>query len=262
SVYSAPPPSSDKGGKLTRYYARLSCQHADVCIAMSAHTAAEWTSYLDIEEGRFEVVYNGVDAALFRQADGSRLREQLGIPPTAVVIGMTGRMEPEKGPLVLARAAAQLAAEFPNVYWLFVGAGSQEQSLRALLHDTGLSQRARVLGFRSDIPELTAAYDIAMVPSLFQEPFGLVVAEAMAAGKPVVASRVGGIPEIVTDGDTGVLVPAGDPAEIARAVALLLRSPDKQRQMGFAGQRRVEQLFTRSRMIGHYLRIYEQLLET
>jgi glycosyltransferase involved in cell wall biosynthesis len=227
---------------------------------MSAYTASEWAESLGFEKGRLEVVYNGVDSHVFACADGTSVRLQLGIPSTAVVVGMTGRMDAEKGPLVLAEAATQLAAEFPQMYCVFAGAGSEQPRLTAFLRERGLAERSRVLGFRSDIPELTAAYDIAVVPSQFQEPFGLVVAEAMAAGKPVVASRVGGIPEIIKDPETGILLPASDVAAFARAIAILLRSPDTRRRMGCAGRQRVDALFTRSRMIGRYERIYDRLL--
>ena len=256
--YSAPPPEGHGAGGLTQSYSLRSFHAADVKITMSHANAEAWANYLGVQQKSFRVIYNGV--RLPESSDTSSVREELRIPASAVVVGMTGRMAPNKGPQVLARAAVALAQEFPSVHYVFTGDGQEVPKLAGLFAEAGLSSRVRLLGFRSDAARLTSGYDIAVVPSIFAEPFGLVVTEAMAAAKPVVASRTGGIPEIVVDGESGLLVPPGDSATLASALARLIRNPDEVRKMGSAGRRRVGELFTLDRMAREYTELYESLL--
>jgi glycosyltransferase involved in cell wall biosynthesis len=149
-------------------------------------------------------------------------------PANVLSVGIIGRLAPWKGQEVFLRSVRRLVAEFPAVRFQIVGAalfGETEfaAGLRRLAVDLGVEQNVEFLGFRHDIPEVLRGLDVVVHASTSPEPFGLVIAEAMAAGKAVIASRGGGVPEIVVDGVTGLLVPMGDEAALARAIAYLLR---------------------------------------
>jgi glycosyltransferase involved in cell wall biosynthesis len=258
AVYCAPPPDGPSDW-LSRLVARRSFRAAQVRVGLSQRNNSLWAAYLGVSAGDFRLIYNGVDVADFAD-DSWAVRAELGIPLGAVVVGMTGRMNTEKGPLVLARAAVTVARAYPEVLFVFTGGGDQLPDVERVFREAGLSDRVRLLGYRADAPRLAAAYDIAVVPSIFPEPFGLVVIEAMAWAKPVIGSRVGGIPEIVIDGQTGTLVEPNDSAALARAISDLLAAPSRRIAMGQVGFERVRQHFSRKRMVAAYVEVYRELL--
>jgi len=175
------------------------------------------------------VVYNGFDAAPFEQdyqAERGTLRQALGIGERPLV-GIFSRLAPWKGQHVLIEALPRM----PGVHALLVGEalfGEEKvyaESLRHQIHRLGVADRVHLLGFRDDIPQLLQAVDIVLHTSVAPEPFGRVVVEGMLSGRPVVASKAGGILEIIEDGRTGLLVPPGDPMGLAEAVLQLLSDP-------------------------------------
>jgi glycosyltransferase involved in cell wall biosynthesis len=133
------------------------------------------------------------------------------------------------------------------------------QSLCARAERLGVAENVRFLGFRSDLPALMRTADVVVLPSRW-EGFGLVLLEAMDAARPIVATRVGPVPEVVVDGVTGVLVPPDDPASLAKAVVDLLRDPDRARLMGTAGRIRLTERFTERAMIQSTVALYNALL--
>ena len=179
-----------------------------------------------------------------------------GVP----VIGMIARMTAEKGHSVLLRAAARLRGEFPSLTVRLVGGGPLETPLRAEAAGLGVGNAVEFPGFRDDLPPLLAEMDVVAVPSIY-EGFGLTIVEAMGMARPVVASRVGGIPEVVAEGETGLLVPPGDPPALAAALATILRDPPRAQAMGEAGRRRAERLFSLEIMLGRCRNLYDELLE-
>jgi glycosyltransferase involved in cell wall biosynthesis len=210
---------------------------ADRIVANSAATAARFGGRA---AGRVTVVPNGVDLAAFRPGlGGARVRGELGIPPEARLVGTVGRLHPVKGHDLFLRAAAEVATAFPTAHFLLVGGGEAEGELKALAAQLGLDPRVHFAGHREDIPEILPALDCFVLASR-EEPFGRVLVEAMAAGLPVVAARVGGVPEIVLEGTTGLLVPPGDPAPLAAAIRQILADPARARAMGLAGRTRAE----------------------
>ena len=259
AVYCAPPPV-EPVDPLTRSYSRRSFAAAHVRVGLSRHSIRMWAEFLGVEESAFRLIYNGVDVDDHSGVNASQVRDELGIPEDAVVVGMTGRMDPVKGPTVLARAAVAVAGAHPNALFVFTGSGDELPAVERIFRDAGMSDRVRLLGFRADAPRITAAYDVAVVPSVFPEPFGIVVIEAMACAKPVIGSRTGGIPEIIVDGETGVLVDPNDPAPLARKLAELLSSPARRMEMGQAGLERVTRQFSRKAMFDGYEQVYQELL--
>jgi glycosyltransferase involved in cell wall biosynthesis len=143
---------------------------------------------------------------------------------------------------------------------VFAGDGPLRSDLERRAHRLGLTDRLRLLGFRSDLSEIYTGFDLVALPSS-SEGMPLTVIEAMAAARPVVASNVGGVPEVVVDGVTGLVVPVGDRQALADALAALLQDPARRRAMGLAGRRRYEERFTLERMAEAYAGVYRRVLE-
>jgi glycosyltransferase involved in cell wall biosynthesis len=184
------------------------------------------------------VVYNGIDPLPFEAvtvAEVDDLRRELGLEGVQVV-GAFGRITPSKGQNVLLEALPYL----PDVHALVVGEAKSEErayaeALRQQSKDLGLEDRVHFVGFRRDIPQLMRLADVVVHTSVAPEPFGRVVVEGMLASRPVVATRGGGVLEIIDDGDNGVLVPPGDPNALARVLRGLLMDPDRAKALAKAG---------------------------
>jgi glycosyltransferase involved in cell wall biosynthesis len=159
----------------------------------------------------------------------------------------------------LLEATARLIRDEPKLGVVIVGTGALRQALEAQAVDLGIAEHIRFTGFRRDIPALIRGFEIFVFPS-YLEGLGTSVLDAMALGKPVVATHAGGIPEAVEDGVTGLLVPPRDPVALAQAIRHLLQHPELQVQFGKAGRRRVEQGFTADRMAQQTMQVYHQLM--
>ncbi len=169
------------------------------------------------------LIYNGVDLERYdHQEPCCTLREEYGMASDAQVVGVVARLEPEKGHPTLLEAWPLVLRAVPNAYLLVVGEGSRREALEAQASELGIRDRVVFTGRRDDIPAVTAALDAAVLPS-YREAQGLTILEAMALSRPVIASNVGGIPEMIEDGVTGLLVPPHDPGALAGAIVRLLR---------------------------------------
>ncbi len=197
-------------------------------------------------EDKVRVVPNGIDPSRFRNGHGGQVRAEFGIPADIPLITLVGAVSAAKDPLTFAQAAARIAETRPDVHFLLAGVSADpelEARLRAFIEEHGLSGRLHLLGFRRDVPDLLAATTV-LVSTSVQETFGRTLIEAMALGKPVVATRCGGPEEVVADGETGFIVPPRDPEATAAAVLKLLSDPALAARMGAAGRKRVEHHFT------------------
>ncbi|GAB4572804.1 MAG: glycosyltransferase family 4 protein [Anaerolineae bacterium] len=194
-----------------------------------------------------------------RQAARVALRAELGLPADAPLLGMVCRLIPQKGIPYALRAFAQVAAQFPTAHVVIAGDGVLRDALEALAYDLGLGARVHFLGWRTDTPRIFAALDIFLMPSLW-EGFGLVLLEAMAQAVPVIGSAVSAIPEVVADGETGLLCPPEDVACLAEAMTALLADPERRAAMGAAGRERLETHFSPDRMVEETIAVYEQLM--
>jgi glycosyltransferase involved in cell wall biosynthesis len=230
-------------------------------IAVSRHTA----EHLIVAEGappeKVHTILNGIDFDRVRLSDPDaprRLRAEFA-PDGAALLLIVARLHPEKGHEFLFRALAALRNRVDRpVRLLVAGTGTFETAYRQMVRDLGCEDAVRFLGFRKDAPDLMAAADLLVLPSL-AEAFGLALTEALYLGTPVVATRVGGIPEIVEDGIDGVLVPPGDSATLANALAELLNDPEKRRRLAGAGRARVGDCFRFEAMVRSYEGVYEEL---
>ena len=178
------------------------------------------------DEGRtsvpIDLIYNGVDLERYdHQEPCCTLHEEYGMEPGSQVVGVVARLEPEKGHPTLLEAWPAVLARVPDVYLLIIGEGSRREALEAQARELRIAHRVVFTGRRDDVPAVTAALDVAVLPS-YREAQGLVILEAMALSRPVVASNVGGIPEMIEDGITGLLVEPHDAAGLARAIIRLL----------------------------------------
>jgi glycosyltransferase involved in cell wall biosynthesis len=149
-----------------------------------------------------------------------------------------------------------LLDEIPSVHLVIVGDGELRSTLERLTAELALTEHVHFVGFRSDVPNLMHAFDIFVLPSLF-EGFGLVLLEAMAAAKPIVATRVSAIPEIVLDGKTGLLVPPRDPLALSKALRQLIMNPGLAGDFGGCGRRQLEQQFSVKKMVDDTVRVYQ-----
>jgi len=217
-------------------------------------------------EGRLApstIVPNGVDLSRFAlPAAPCNLRDQYGIPCTDVLLGVVARLEPEKGHTHLVAAMPAILERAPRTWLVIVGEGSECASLRAQVAALPAPARDRIIftGRRDDISAITSDLDIAVLPSL-REAQGISILEAMARRKPVVASCVGGIPEVVTQGVSGLLVPPASPDALTDAVATLARSPNLRMRMGDAGYATVEERFSIDAMVRRIEGVYREELE-
>ena len=190
--------------------------------------------------------------------DAAAKRQALGIPEGRPIIGTVTRLEPQKANDVFLRAAARVVSRVPNLVILIAGDGPQRAELEALAARLGLTERVRFLGWRSDAAELLGALDIFCMSSRW-EGCPIVLLEAMAMYRPVVATDIGGVREIVVNGETGLLVAPDDPEALANAIVRLLAEDAERARMGKAGRQRVEQHFGVGDMLEAYAGLYRDL---
>jgi len=206
-----------------------------------------------------EVIYNGVDGQLFFPDIEPESAAPLVSAGGGPVIGAVAFLTKRKGIRYLVSAFTKVLDDYPRARLMIVGDGEERRNLEKQIRSLDLGGQVELLGNRRDIRGLMNSFDVFVLPSLW-EPFGLVIAEAMACGKPVVATTAGGIPEIVDHGVTGLLVPPADAGRLADALLVLLRDVDRRRQMGRAGRQRFLEHFDAKIMSANYQALYESLL--
>lgn len=206
-------------------------------------------------------IHHGVRLARFEpRIDRHAFVASLGLRTDRLTVGTVGRPIPEKGHRYLLDAMPQIVTAHPNVQFLIVGDGTLRAELESRAAGLGLADRVRFVGARPDVPELLAAMDIFVFPSV-SEGFGIAVVEAMASRLPVVASNVGPLPEIVIDGETGLLVRTADGNALAAAINRLIEDEQLRRRLARAGRASVEARFTDSHMVGTLENLYLNLYQ-
>jgi len=240
------------GGPYVRF---LYNRAVDAVIAISEGVRAALVR-AGVRAERIRVVPSGIDARALAAPPAARaaVRREWGLGDDEVAVVALGALEVRKGHAVLLAAAAGLVAAAPRLRYVFCGEGRQAKALAGAA--AALDGAARLVGFRRDVAACLAAADIVALPSL-QEGLGVAALEAMAASRPVVASRVGGLAEAVVHEETGLLVPPGDPTALAAALARLARDPDLRARLGAAGHARVLARYTATRMAEGTLACYE-----
>lgn len=213
-----------------------------------------------IDPRRVRVIYNAVNPDRFLSPDTTPLRDALNIPSNARVLTSIGRLHEQKDMATFLRACAIVRSRVGSmpVRILIVGSGPQRGELEALVKVLGLENETNILSWRRDIETILTLTDIFVLTSI-REGLPNVVLEAMAAGKPVVASDVGGTPEAVVHGVTGMIVPPGDAHRFADAICRLLDDPAEAAALGRRGRARVIETFTQARMVTETQQIYSDL---
>jgi len=203
-------------------------------------------------------IYNGVDLSRYEQQEACcTLPEEYGMEPGSKLVGVVARLEPEKGHPTLLEAWPRVLRAVPDAYLLIVGEGSRREALEAQARELRIAHRVVFTGRRDDVPAVTAALDVAVLPS-YREAQGLSVLEAMALSRPVVASNVGGIPEMIEDGVTGLLVPPHDAETLAGAITRLLRDHPYADTLARAGHDLVHDRFCIELMVEAIQTIYDE----
>lgn len=235
---------------------RLSALITDRIITLTEREKKDHLRFRIAPEERFTVIHSGVDLTAFSETriNSIIMREKLGIPPDAVVVGTVGRLTPIKGQRYLLKAAASISPRIEALFFVFLGDGELAGELAKMSSLLGI-KNVKFLGWRQDVSEIMSTFDIFVLPSL-NEGMGKVLIEAMALGKPVVASDVGGIPDLVTHNHNGLLVPPANAEGLAYSISLLYHDAPKRKEMGNRGKviaaeygaelmvRKIEQLYT------------------
>jgi glycosyltransferase involved in cell wall biosynthesis len=208
-----------------------------------------------------EVIIHGVDADSFAHGPEARAeaRRRLGLEPAAPALVTVGNLTPKKDQVTMLRAVARLTPAHPSLRLVLIGEGPSLADLKAEVRRLHLDHHVVFAGSRGDVPELLAGFDVFVLSSRF-EGLSIALIEGMAAGLPCVATHVGGIPEIITDGDNGLLVPPGKPEALAEAVHGLLADPEKRALMGASGLRHARQHDTAA-AAGRMEAIYDEVLD-
>jgi glycosyltransferase involved in cell wall biosynthesis len=205
-----------------------------------------------------DLIYNGVDLQRYdHQEPCCTLPDEYGMEPGSQIVGVVARLEPEKGHPTLFDAWPIVVRAVPDSYLLVVGEGSRRDALEAQARELRIAHRVVFTGRRDDVPAVTAALDVAVLPS-YREAQGLTILEAMALSRPVVASDVGGIPEMIQDGTTGLLVPPHDPDALAAAIIRLLTDHPLADTLGRAGHDLVHDRFCIELMVRAIESIYDE----
>ena len=246
-------------GMINRYSTRV--------VAISEAVAAHLLADAPALAGRISVIYDAVDADRFSPAvDGSVLRAAWGATPQDVLTGVVGRISAWKGQAFFLRAFARALRSQPALKAVIVGDVApgenwRKDELHSLAAELGVAQRVVWAGYHEDAPEVMDALDILALPSIRPEPFGMVVIEAMASGKPVIATAHGGPLESVVDGETGLLVSPDDPEEMAAALVRLSENRGLRAEMGANGRHRAIDVFGFQQHVQAFQNLYRELLE-
>lgn len=213
-----------------------------------------------IPDRRIEVIYNGIDLDAFAAVgDRAALRRELGLGADDLVILQVARLDPLKDHATAIRTAERLARSRPDARLVLVGEGPEEPAIREMIRSRGLESTVRLLGLRTDVARLLPAADLFLLTSV-TEGIPVTLIEAMAAGLAVVGTRVGGMAEVVDEGRTGRLAPAGDDAALAEAILQLADDAESRRRMGRLGAERARAIFSEASMHAGYRRVYQEIL--
>lgn len=208
---------------------KLASSLADKIVAKTNAEKEDYISYKIASERRLTIICSGIDLNRFKELSSDeklKIKKELGIPENFLVVGTAGRLVPVKGPEFLIEASKIIVSKYPDTYFLFAGDGPLRQNLEMKALQIGVKENIIFLGWRDDVAKIISIFDIFVLPSL-NEGMGRVLVEAMALRKPIVASCVGGIPNLVAHGKNGFLVPPKNPMELAKYIELLLEDRGK-----------------------------------
>ncbi len=239
---------------------RLASHKVSGFVAVSDMVSESMLKLIGPIQDKITVICNGVDVKRYeQQVDTHEMRQRLGLGTEARLIATVGTLKEQKGHCYLIDAAHKVVPQHPDWHFLLIGDGRLREGLQAQVRQLSLSENIHFLGNRHDVPDLLAASDLFVLPSLW-EGLPMALIEAMAASKAVVATAVSGTIQVVIPNQTGLLVPPGDVQPLARAIEQLLTDPMQIQALGAAGKRRVEEGFSAQRQAIEHLELYRRLL--
>jgi glycosyltransferase involved in cell wall biosynthesis len=249
------------GSKLVVTMERFFDRFSDKFIALTELEKSDLVNYRVTTANKVVVVQSGLEIEKYHcsPAEVVGLKARWQLPVGAPVVGMVSRLEPVKGPLSLVTAAKTVLTACPGVKFLVVGEGSLRKQMEEQCREQGLSDSFIFTGWREDVEQLLAVLDILVLPSL-NEAVGRIILEAAAYGVPAVATRVGGVPEIVKDQETGILVPPQDAGSLAAALVDMLNNREKRQRLGQAAKERITAKFSAAEMVRSITNVYLELV--
>ena len=241
---------------------RLLSPLTDRVVALTKGEIRDYTDFHVYSQDKLVKIHSGVDIEKFKQVRVGAVEKKrsLGLDQDGLVVGFIGWLLPIKGPMHLLKAMEVVWQDHADTNLVFIGKGDLDVDLRAEALKTGANGRLNFLGWRNDIEEIMPIFDIFVLPSL-NEGMGRVLVEAMAAGKPIVASNVGGIPDLVHHDHNGLLVPPGDEKALAAAILQLIDDPEKAKMLGQRGRERCHQ-YSVEAMVEKLDNLYENLFKS
>lgn len=244
------------GNRVFRFVAKRSNKIITVSNSIKDEIVKKLTLPLD----NFITIYNGIDLSRFRDmTQDLTLKRHINIEPTSLMVGSIGGLRPVKDYGTLLESMPIVIQEFPEAKFVIVGDGPLKESLELKVKSSKLEKNVTFLGWRRDIPQILSDFDIFVLSSL-TEGISISILEAMAMGKPVVATDVGGNPEVVEDDKTGFLAPQGDFQGLANAIIKLLKDKELREAMGRSGRRRVEEKFSLQTFVDKHIQVYDRLV--
>ena len=210
-----------------------------------------------VSSARLTVIDNGIDMTPFTSAMPT-LRAELGTG-SAPIVGLVGRLAPQKGPDYLLRAARLVRRRMPDVRYVFVGDGPEKTNLQAMAERLSIADKVFFLGRRDDMPQIYRSLDLMVLPSR-EEGMPMTIIEALAAGTPVIATRVGSVPKLIRHQETGLLLESGDIKGLSDAIVLMLSKPELRREYAATGRQLVYRQYSADCMADKYLDLYSQIV--
>lgn len=251
--------TSEKKQKMYVMIERMAAKFCDKIVCISDAEKQSALKYRICKENKLQVIYNGVDIEAYENSEHGKVkRSDLGIPDNAFVVGMVGRLSEQKAPDVFVRAAKLVREKIPNAHFIIVGSGEMEAEVRKYAEDNGFLDSLHITGWVEEPLSYVELFDVACLLSRW-EGFGLVLPEYMMVGKPIVASRVDAIPNIIQDGENGLLVDREDILEIYEKVYSLYRDTRYCNKLVYGGMVCVKDKFNVKRTVEEHMKEFDDL---
>lgn len=235
---------------------------SDKIVALTNREKEDYVLFKIADEDKFVVICSGVELERFKELpskEKQNFKKELGIQENSLIVGTVGRLVPVKGAEFLIEAAKHIIPKYPDTLFIFTGDDYLRHDLEKKAYELGIRENIIFLGWRDDVARILSIYDVFVLPSL-NEGMGRALVEAMALEKPIVASNVGGIPDLVIHGKNGYLVPSKNPVNLAKHIQILLEDKGKRESMGQEGKN-IAMNFSAEKMVKNITKLYEQLLK-
>lgn len=247
-----------KNSRLLKFYKLLN-SYVDLILVNAQAVRDAAIQQENIKPDKIKIIYNGIKVEKYNvQVDVAKKKLELGIDPDAPVVGKIANLRPVKGHCYFLKAAAKVLEKFPRTNFVLIGNGSLEEKLKQYANELNISTQVKFLGLREDIPEIISTLDISVLSSL-TEGCSNTILESMAGGKPVIATNVGGNPELIVDGETGLIVPSRNATALADAECKLISDRVAAIKMGERGRDRVAKLFNMDKIIAEFEEVYRSV---